>query len=158
MRLSQENKTQGDDAKRKEQTKIEKANPEKRMATEIRIYAEGLPSYMVGDIIHRPNGTIAIAITEVKSGDAKLSLNQAPKLAEAILTGKIYIVNEPAAERLEIKPRVTFADQKIVPQVVIVGGDQDAIKKQLRNLGVDTSPEKVRRGQPPRLRIILPPT
>ena len=154
----QENKTQGDDAKRKEQTKIEKANPEKRMATEIRIYAEGLPSYMVGDIIHRPNGTITITITEVKSGDAKLSLNQAPKLAEAILTRKIYIINEPAAKRLEIKPRVTFADQKIIPQVVIVGGDQDAIKKQLRNLGVDTIPEKVRRGQPPRLRIILPPT
>jgi hypothetical protein len=154
----QENKAQGDDAKRKEQTRIEKANPEKRMAGEIRIYAEGLPSYMVADILHRPNGTIAITITEVKSGDGKLSLNQVPKLAEAILTGKIYIVNESAAKTLEIEPRKTFADQKIIPQVYIVGGDQDAIKKQLRNLGVEAIPEKVRRGQPPRLRMVLPPT
>lgn len=154
----QDNKAKGDAAKRKEQTRIEKANPEKRMAGEIRIYAEGLSSYMVGDILNRANGTITITITEVKSGDAKLSLNQAPKLAEAILTGKIYIVNERAAKELEIRPRETFADQKIVPQVVIVGGDQDAIKKQLRNLGVETTPEKVRRGQPPRLRIVLPPT
>lgn len=127
------------------------------MAGEIRIYAEGLSSYMVGDILNRANGTITITITEVKSGDAKLSLNQAPKLAEAILTGKIYIVNERAAETLGIRPRETFAKQNIVPQVVIVGGDQDAIKKQLKNLGVETIPEKVRRGAP-RLRIILPPT
>ena len=130
-----ENKAQGDDAKRKEEARIEKAYPEKRMAGEIRIYAEGVSSYMVGDILHRPNGTTVIMIAEVKSGDGKLSPNQASTLAKAVLTGKIYIVNEPAAKALEIEPRKTFADQRIIPQVYIVGGDQGAIKKQLGKLG-----------------------
>lgn len=153
----QENKAQGDDAKRKEQTRIEKASPKKGMAGEIRVYADGVPGYMVADILHRPNGTTVVMITEVKSGDGKLTPHQATKLAAGVRTGKFYIVNEPAAKALDIEPRKTFAEQRIIPQVYIVGGDQDAIKKQLRNLGVEAIPEKARRG-PPRLRIILPPT
>jgi hypothetical protein len=95
-------------------------------------------------------------ITEVKSGNGTLSPQQLEKLAEAARTGGIYIVNEAAAEKLEVRPHVTFGKQGIMPQVFVVGGNQDAIAKQLRKVGLEVIPEKPRRGQPPRLRVLRP--
>jgi hypothetical protein len=71
-------------------------------------------------------------------------------------TGKIYIVNEDAAEELGIKPRVTFAAQEKLPLVYIRGGNLDVIAKQLQNLGMDVVPEGVgggRGGRPAGWRI-----
>lgn len=151
-----ENKKQGDSAKDTEAAR--RVYPKKRMAQEIRIYAEGAPNFMVADIVHRANGTTVIVITEVKSGDGRLSANQAENLAKAVRTGAIYIVNEAAAQALQLKPRQTFAQQRIIPEVYVVGGNQAAIERQLRNQGVEVIPQKVRHGQPPRLRVGAPPT
>ena len=128
------------------------------MATEIRAYAEGVPGYMTVDIMFRPNGTSMIMIFEVKSGNAVLSPQQVATLAEAVRTGKVYIVNEAAAKEFGLRPYETFASKGILPFVYVTGGNQDAITRQLNKLGVEAIPEKTRRGQVPRLRIgVLPP-
>jgi hypothetical protein len=145
-----ENKAQGDAAKEAEGARIKRANPEAGVSYEKRVYAAGV--YMVADIILRPNGTTAIYITEVKSGDGKLSPRQAEILGEALRTGKISIVSKDAAEHLKVKPYKTFASQGIIPQVSVVGGNQDAIARQLKHQGVEVVPQKVRKGQPSRLR------
>lgn len=153
-----ENKTKGDTARDAAADRIKEAHPEAKLAKEIRIYAEGAPDYMTADILFRPNGTSVIMIVEVKSGDGKLTSNQLAKLAEAARSGGIYIVNDDVAKRFEISPNKTFSAQGIVPQVYVVGGNHGAIERQMRNLGLDVIPQKVRRGQPPRLRIGARPT
>jgi len=51
---------------------IKKLLPEPRSATHIRLYVEGGPRYMVGDIAFSPNGT-SLIVLEVKSGMAERS-------------------------------------------------------------------------------------
>ncbi len=153
-----ENRAQGLAAEAAELEAILKADRKAQAAQQIRIYAEGAPSYMVADIVFSSAGVARVAIVEIKSGAGDLTPQQIEKLGEAVRTGKIYIVNEDAAERLGIKPRITFAAQKILPLVWVVGGNQQAIARQLRNQGLEVVPEGVgRRGRPARL-LILPPT
>ena len=152
-----ENKAQGDAAHAAEAAATGKANPDATIAQQIRIYADGAPHYMVADILFKLNGVADIVIAEVKSGNGKLTPKQLAKLAEAARTGRIYIVNEEAAKKLRIKARVTFADQKMVPQVGVVGGARDVIARQLRQLGLEVVPEAARRGRPGRMRIAIPP-
>jgi hypothetical protein len=153
-----ENRTQGNAARDAEIERLKKAHPNVPMATEIRAYAEGVPGYMTVDIMFRPNGTSMIMIFEVKSGNAVLSPQQVATLAEAVRTGKVYIVNEAAAKEFGLRPYETFASKGILPFVYVTGGNQDAITRQLNKLGVEAIPEKTRRGQVPRLRIgVLPP-
>jgi len=153
-----ENRAQGLAAEAAELEAILKADRGAKAAQQIRIYAEGAPSYMVADIVFSSAGVARVAILEIKSGAGDLTPQQLEKLGEAVRTGKIYINNEDAAKRLGIKPRITFAAQKIIPLVWVVGGNQQAIARQLRNQGLEVLPERVgRRGRPPRL-LILPPT
>jgi hypothetical protein len=153
-----ENRAQGLAAEAAELEEILKADPRARATRHIRIYAEGAPSYMVADIVFSGAGVARVAIVEIKSGEGELTPQQIEKLGEAVRTGKIYITNEDAAERLRIKPRITFAAQGIIPLVWVVGGNQQAIARQLRNQGLEVLPEPVgRRGRPARL-LILPPT
>jgi hypothetical protein len=153
-----ENRAQGLAAEAAELEAILKADGKAKAAQQIRIYAEGAPSYMVADIVFSSAGVARVAIVEIKSGAGDLTPQQIEKLGEAVRTGKIYMVNEDAARRLEIEPRVTFAAQKILPLVWVVGGNQQAIARQLRNQGLEVVPEGVgRRGRPARL-LILPPT
>ena len=151
-----DNKTQGDAAEDAELKRIKRENRLAAFAPKTRIYAAGTSDYAVSDIMFRRNGTSFIVITEVKSGDGKLTPNQAATLGEAMRTGKIYIISKQAAEELKIKPHKTFAAQGIIPQVYITGGNQKEIARQLRNQGVEVIPEKVRPGQPPRLRVVRP--
>jgi hypothetical protein len=152
-----ENRAQGLAAEAAELKAILKADPQGKTAQQIRIYAEGGPSYMVADIMFSSAGVARVAIVEVKSGAGDLTPQQIEKLGEAARTGKIYIVNEDAARHLEIDPRITFAAQKIIPLVWVVGGNQKAIARQLRNQGLEVVPEGVgRRGRPARL-LIVPP-
>ena len=51
---------------------IKKLLPEPKTATHIRLYVEGGPRYMVGDIVFSPNGT-SLIVLEVKSGMAELT-------------------------------------------------------------------------------------
>jgi hypothetical protein len=112
---------------------------------------------MVADIMFSSAGVARVAIVEVKSGAGDLTPQQIEKLGEAARTGKIYIVNEVAARHLKIDPRITFAAQNILPLVWVVGGNQQAIARQLRNQGLEVVPEGVgRRGRPARL-LIVPP-
>src|SRR5262249_24943236 len=109
------------------------------------------------DIVFRRNGTASLVVVEVKSGDGRLTPQQLEKLAEAARTGKIYIVNEQAADAFKIKPNVTFADQGTLPEVLVLGGNLDAIAKQLRNQGLEVVPRGGRRGGGPAgLRVLRP--
>jgi hypothetical protein len=154
-----ENRSQGLAAEAAHADAIIRADPEAKMVQQVRIYAEGAPSYMVADIVFSGNGVSALAIVEVKSGAGELSPKQIAALGEAARTGKIYIVSEDAAEKLKIKPNVTFAAQHILPLVSVVGGNQEAITRQLRNQGLEVLPEGVGRGgRPARLRIGAPPS
>jgi hypothetical protein len=153
-----ENRIQGNAARDAEAERIKKAYPNAPFAQEIRLYAEGVPGHMTVDIMFRPNGTSMIMIFEVKSGNATLSPQQVATLAEAVRTGKVYLVNPDAAKKFELRPGETFASKGIIPFVYVTGGNQDAIVRQLNKLGVEAIPEKTRRGQVPRLRIGAPPT
>jgi hypothetical protein len=154
-----ENRSQGLAAEVAHADAIMKADPDAKMVQQVRIYAEGAPSYMVADIVFSSNGVSAVAIVEVKSGAGELSPKQITALGEAARTGQIYIVSEDAAKKLEIKPNVTFAAQRILPLVSVVGGNQEAITRQLRNQGLEVLPEGVGRGGwPARLRIGAPPS
>ena len=153
----QENRIQGDAAEDAEVKRIKEENRLAAFAPKTRIYAAGASDYYtVSDIMFRRNGTSLIVITEVKSGDGKLTPNQAATLGEAMRTGNIYIISERAAKELDIKTYKTFAAQGIIPQVYVTGGNQKEIARQLRNQGLEVIPEKVRPGQPPRLRVVRP--
>jgi len=153
-----ENRIQGNAARDAEAKRIKKAYPNVPFAQEIRIYAKDVPGYMTADIVFRPNGTSAIMIFEVKSGNARLSQQQLATLAQAVRTGKVYMVNEEAAKKFGLRPYETFASKSIIPEVYIAGGNQDAIGRQLQKLGIEVIPEKSRRGQIPRLRLGVRPT
>lgn len=152
----QDNKIQGAAAEDAELKRLKRENRLAAFAPKTRIYAAGTSVYMVSDIMFRLNGTSYIVITEVKSGDGKLTPNQAASVGEMLRTGNIYITNPEAAKELEIKTHKTFAAQGIIPQVYITGGNQKEIARQLRNQGLEVIPEKVRPGQPPRLRVLRP--
>lgn len=81
-----ENRAQGNAARDAEVERIEKENPGLRYKKEVRIYIEGGPDYMMADILYRPNGTSEIIITEVKSGNGKLT----PESIEGIGRGGSY--------------------------------------------------------------------
>ena len=149
---------QGDAARDAAAERIKEAYPDAPLAQEIRAYAKGAEGYMTVDIMFRPNGTSMIMIYEVKSGSARLSQQQLATLAQAVRTGEVYIVNEDAAKKFGLRPYETFASKRIIPFVYIVGGDQDAILRQLAKLGIEVVREKPRRGQAPRLRVGPRPT
>ena len=152
----QDNKIQGDAAEKAELERLKRENRLAAFAPKTRIYAAGTSVYMVSDIMFRLNGTSAIVITEVKSGDGKLTPNQAATVGEMLRTRNIYITSPEAAKELEIKTHKTFAAQRIIPQVYITGGNQKEIARQLRSQGLEVTAEKVRPGQPPRLRVVRP--
>lgn len=144
-----DNKAQGDKARDAEAARIKKSDSGAKLHKEIRLYAKDVPGlYMVVDIAHQPNGTMKIVILEVKSGTARLTSNQAPVLAKAMRTGEVYIVNKKAAKDFGIRIRETFAAQGRIPEVAVLGGDQDAIKKQLRNEGIEETRTRGRGGKP----------
>ena len=89
-----DNKTQGDAAEDAELKRIKRENRLAAFAPQTRIYAAGTSDYTVSDIMFRRNGTSFIVITEVKSGDGKLTPDQVATLAEAMRTGKIDITSE----------------------------------------------------------------
>jgi hypothetical protein len=105
---------------------------------------------LVADIMFRRNGTSYLEIVEVKSGEAKLSPQQAALLAEALKTGDVYIASEEKAEELEIRPNVT-SKQKIQPWVTVTGGEHAIIVRQLMDHGVDVG------GRRSRFRLGVPP-
>jgi hypothetical protein len=158
VQAAPENRAQGLAAEAAELRAILKADPGAKVAQHIRIYAEGAPSYMVADFVFSSNGVARVAIVEIKSGEGELTPQQVEKLGEAARTGRIYIVNDEAADRLGIKPRITFAAQEILPLLWVVGGNQQAIARQLRNQGLEVVPQGIGpRGRAARL-LILPPT
>jgi hypothetical protein len=113
--------------------------------TELRVYVEGMPGYMVADVIVTGGGNTHINVTEihiveVKTGNAILSEHQQRVLAEAVKEGRVYIVNQEAATKLGIKPNVTLKAQHVIPYVWIIGGDQEAIKRQLSRQGIGYVP------------------
>jgi hypothetical protein len=154
----EENRRQGRAAEQAESDYIKRIDPDAKVVEGIRVYVAGGPEYMVADIFFRGNGTAAINLLEVKSGDAILSPRQLQALAEAAKTGNIYIVNPEAAAKLEIKTHETFGAQKILPLVSVIGGDQEAIRKQMRSVGLEVISEGGGRGgHPPRLRFGVRP-
>lgn len=153
-----DNRTKGNAARDAEAAKIMDADPNVPFAKEKRIYAKDVPGYTVADIVYRPNGTSEILILEVKSGGARLTQQQLVTLAEAVRTGKVYLVNEEAAKKFGLRPYETFASKGIIPFVYVSGGNRDAITRQLNKLGIDAVPETTRRGQVPRLRLRVRPT
>jgi hypothetical protein len=96
---------------------------------------------MVGDIVLNRTGT-SIVLIEVKSGMAELTPMQVKVLAEAVKSGNIYFTNVEAAEKLRaenfrIEANRTFAAQNIVPQVYIVDGNHEAMRRQLTRAGLE---------------------
>jgi hypothetical protein len=152
-----DNRTKGNAARDAEAAKIMDADPNVPFAKEKRIYAKNVPGYMVADIVYRPNGTSEILILEVKSGGATLSQQQLVTLVEAVRTGQVYLVNEDAAKKFELRPYETFASKGIIPFVYVSGGNQDAIIRQLNKLGIEAVPEKTGPGHIPRLRLRVHP-
>jgi len=152
-----DNRTKGNAARDAEAAKIMDADPNVPFAKEKRIYAKDVPGYTVADIVYRPNGTSEILILEVKSGGARLTQQQLVTLAEAVRTGKVYLVNEEAAKKFGLRAYETFASKGIIPFVYVSGGNRDAITRQLNKLGIDAVAETTRRGQAPRLRLRVRP-
>jgi hypothetical protein len=104
-------------------------------------------SYFVADVLISGGGTTAVSVdlTEVKSGNAKLTINQATGMAEALKSGEIWIVNETAAEKLGIRAGETLQSQKIIPMVNVIGGNDAGIERQFRNNGIEVVPRGVGR-------------
>jgi hypothetical protein len=148
-----DNDRQGKAAEKAEVERLKRIDPDARMVTQIRVYVEGGPDYMVADIIVRGNGVAVVNITEVKSGSAVLTDNQMKALAQAARNGGVYITNAEAAKTLKIETHKTLGAQQIIPEVYVTGGDTEKIMRQMRNQGVDVRPSGVRG----RLRIVGPP-
>jgi hypothetical protein len=149
-----ENREKGKLAEREHKEVIITKHPEATIVEQIQLHAPGMEAYTVTDLVWRRNGTAAVVITEVKAGNGILSRQQIDTLGEAVRTGEVYIKNEEAAEALKIKPRVTFAAQGLIPEVLVSGGNPEAIQRQLRNKGLEVIPEGVGPGGRPTLRII----
>jgi hypothetical protein len=147
-----ENKERGDAARDEHIKHIQQLDPNAIIEKEIRISAPSFPdAYMVADIIFRGSGVSHLEIVEVKTGEARLSKQQAALLAEALKTGDVYISNERAAKTLGIKPNETFKAQQIQPLVSVIGGAHGTIMRQLMNEGVDIG------GRRSRFRLGIPP-
>ncbi|MBL0898303.1 MAG: hypothetical protein IBJ17_06345 [Reyranella sp.] len=136
-----ENRQRGLAAERSVLEEIRKRDSKAGLAKHIRIYVDGGPRYMVGDIVLNRTGT-SIVLIEVKSGMAELTPMQVKVLAEAVKSGNIYFTNVEAAEKLRaenfrIEANRTFAAQNIVPQVYIVDGNHEAMRRQLTRAGLE---------------------
>jgi hypothetical protein len=143
-----------------EQGKAAEEEFKKRLAKEratfesqVRLYAKGVPGYMVVDVFVTGGGVSHVQIVEVKSGDAKLTPNQLEKLTHAVRTQQVYIVRKISG----IEPNKTFAEQGIRAIVTVVGGDQEAIKRQFRGVGIEYIPSGGGRGRPGRGMITVFP-
>jgi hypothetical protein len=90
-------------------------------------------------------------MVEVKTGEARLSPQQADVLAEALRTGDVYITSDKGTKALEIEPYVTFKAQGLQPLVRVTGGAHATIVRQLMNRGVDVG------GPRSRFRLGVPP-
>jgi hypothetical protein len=130
---------------------IKKLLPEPRSATHIRLYVEGGPRYMVGDIVFSPYGT-SLIVLEVKSGMAELTPMQIRALAEAVKSGNIHLTNPAAAKMFGLEVGQTFAEKKILPQVYVIDGNQEAIRRQMIRAGLEVIPEYLGRRRVLRLR------
>ena len=119
---------------------IKKLLPKPETATQIRLYVEGGPRYMVGDIVFSPNGT-SLIVLEVKSGMAELTPMQIRALAEAVKSGNIHLTNPAAAKMFGLEVGQTFAEKKILPQVYVIDGNQEAIRRQMIRAGLEVIPE-----------------
>lgn len=132
-----DNKRQGLAAEKAfiERLRLERA----RFEQQVRVYIEGTKIYMVADVFISGGGVSHVHIVEIKSGNAVLSEHQVKVIAEAINSGRVYIVSEKKGRSLEpgIKPNVTLSGQGIIPIVTIEGGDQEAIRRQFRNHGLE---------------------
>jgi hypothetical protein len=135
-----DNRKKSKDAERNHKEAIITESPQAIIVEQIQLHAPDLDTYTVTDLVWRRNGTAAVVVTEVKAGSGILSRQQVDALAETVRSGNVYIKNEDAAEALKIKPWVTFADQGILPEVLISGGNPEAIVKQFRNKGVEAIP------------------
>ena len=141
-----DNYRQGKEAERVEEKKIRRMYPGATIATQVPVFVDGGPKYMVADIIFTQSGNAAIQILEVKSGGGDLTPNQMRALAEAAKTGNIYIVNPEKAKALGVEPGKTFGAQGILPQVTVVGGDQEKIRRQMIKAGLEVVPAGSGRG------------
>jgi len=130
-----------EEAERAELEELLKIDPDAKLATQVRLYNEATGRYMVSDILITGGGVTHIHIKEIKSGDAKLSERQIEVLSEALKSGRIYVVNEDKAEKLRIKPRMTFLDQKIIPLVTVQGGSEFSVDRPFKNNGLMVLPK-----------------
>jgi len=150
-----ENRDQGLKAEEEELKEMRKIDRNVKFKRQVCLYVESTGHYMVADILTTGGGVTHIHIKEIKSGDAKLSPRQIEAIAEGIKTGRVYIVNDDAAKKLDIKPRITFAEQHLVPLFSVIGGNQPEINRQLRNNGLEVLPEGS--GRVGRMRIGVEP-
>jgi hypothetical protein len=139
-----DNYRQGKAGQKAEIERLKEIDPGAKIHTEVRVYVDGGPDYMVADIIFRGNGVAVINITEVKTGSAVLTDKQLKALTEAARNGGVYITNVEVAEDLDIRPNKTLGSQNILPEVYITGGDTEKIMRQMRNQGLDVRPAGVR--------------
>lgn len=130
---------------------IKKLLPKAETAKQIRLYVEGGPRYMVGDIVFSPNGT-SLIVLEVKSGMAELTPMQIRALAEAVKSGNIYLTNPAAAKAFKLEAGRTFGAQGIIPQVYVIDGNQEAIRRQMIRAGLEVIPEYLGRRRVLRIR------
>lgn len=130
---------------------IKKLLPEPKTATHIRLYVEGGPRYMVGDIVFSPNGT-SLIVLEVKSGMAELTPMQIRALAEAVKSGNIHFTNPAAAQAFKLEAGRTFGAQGIIPQVYVIDGNREAIRRQMIRAGLEVIPESLGRHRVLRIR------
>ena len=106
--------------------------PKAKLVEQIRLYVEGGPRYMVGDIIFNANET-SLIILEVKSGN-------------------IHFTNPAAAEGFKLEAGRTFGAQGIIPQVYVIDGNQEAIRRQMIRAGLEVIPESLGRHRVLRIR------
>ena len=146
-----DNYRQGRAAELTVREEIRKRLPKAEVAEHIRLYVEGGPRYMVGDIIFNANGT-SLIILEVKSGMAELTPMQIRALAEAVKSGNIHLTNPAAAKMFGLEVGQTFAEKRILPQVYVIDGNQEAIRRQMIRAGLEVIPESLGRHRVLRIR------
>jgi len=98
---------------------------------------------MVSDIVFNKNGTMEVII-EVKSGEARLSNAQVKALAAAARNGQVSFT----------KGGPTLASKGVLPEVLVIGGNSEAIRRQLLREGINVVPDSV--GKHRALRLLRP--
>jgi len=141
-----DNYKQGMDAEEEYLKERKRTDPGAQFFRRVRLYVPSSPDYMVADaLITGGGGVLHIQIIEIKSGNATLTKNQVRILAEAAKSGNVYFVKEEigrstGSEDRRPTARQTLAKQRIIPIVTVVGGNQEAIKSQFRDYGVEFVP------------------